>query len=77
LKGEELVDFMSSLLFSTIFLGHGFSSLGILMALFGAVRSPVLTGLGVAEGIMLLLGANLTTGVANGVLATTLGERKH
>lgn len=43
---------------------------------FDVVASPVLTGLGVAEGETALLGANLITGEASGVLAT-LGERKH
>jgi hypothetical protein len=76
LKGEELVDFMFSLLFSLIFLGEGLSFLGIFMTLFAAVGLPVLIGLGVAEGIIVLFGASLTTGVVNGVLATTLGERK-
>jgi hypothetical protein len=33
--------------------------------------------LGEAGGIMLLLGANVIIGVADVVLATTLGERKH
>jgi len=56
---------------------HGVSYLGIMMALFGAVCWSVLTGLGEAGGIMLLLGANVIIGVADVVLATTLGERKH
>ncbi len=59
-----------------MFLGPSFSSLGIVFVPFDVVASPVLTGLGVAEGKTALLGANLTIGEDNGVL-TTLGERKH